>query len=164
MSESRLRHHILCDSLFYDPGRNRCFWLCPAGLFRENPINRERDNADCRTSMPRTHDEELGRRRFQLVKEQAVEDAVAKIRHAPAAGWDSFSMADYSLLREILGELWIRIGRERWEQYSFSTLTRQDILTLLALGAGMKDGTLTGETLGKMDEILSHSKNKSPEA
>jgi len=132
--------------------------------FRENPINRERNNPDYKTSMPRTYDEELGRRRFQLVKEQAVEDVVAKIRHAPAAGWDSFSMADYSLLRGILGELWIRIERERWEQYSFSMLTRQDILALLALGAGMKDGTLTGETLGKMDAILSHPENISPES
>lgn len=112
--------------------------------------------------MPRTYDEELGRRRFQLVKEQAVEDAVAKIRHAPAAGWDSFSMADYSLLREILGELWVGLERERWEQYSFATLTRQDILALLALGAGARGRTLTSATLEEMDAILSHARNDRP--
>src|SRR5208337_1796039 len=93
--------------------------------------------------MSQTRDEELGRRRFQLVKEQAVEDAVEKIRRAPAVDWPTLCAADCMLLREILGELWICLERERWEQYTFSTLTHQDILDLLALGAGMRGHTLT---------------------
>ncbi len=66
--------------------------------------------------MSQTRDEELGRRRFQLVKEQAVEDAVEKIRRAQAVDWPSLCAADCMLLREILGELWICLEREKWEQ------------------------------------------------
>jgi hypothetical protein len=113
--------------------------------------------------MSRTSDEELGRRRFQLVKEQVVEDAVEKIRRAPAAEWQSLRTPDYSLIREILGELWVSLERERWEQYSFSTLTRQDLADILALGTGTRDHTLNPETLGKMDAILSHARNNQPE-
>ncbi|MEN6395940.1 MAG: hypothetical protein ABFC78_05600 [Methanoregula sp.] len=114
--------------------------------------------------MSRTSDEELGRRRFQLVKEQAVEDAVEKIRRSPAAEWQSLYTTDYSLLREILGDLWVSLARERWEQYSFSTLTRQDIIDLLTLGKRSRGHALTPKTLGEMDAILSHTRNKSPES
>ena len=68
--------------------------------------------------MSQTRDEELGRRRFQLVKEQAVEDAVEKIRRAQAVDWPSLCAADCILLREILGDLWICLERKKWEQYS----------------------------------------------
>jgi len=106
--------------------------------------------------MSRTSEEELGRRRFQLVKEQAVEDAVEKIRRAPAAGWESFHTADYTQLREVLGELWVNLERERWEQYSFSTLSRQDIIDILLLAKDTGGRTISPATLGKMDAILSH--------
>jgi hypothetical protein len=111
--------------------------------------------------MSQTRDEELGRRRFQLVKEQAVEDAVEKIRRAQAVDWPSLCAADCMLLREILGELWICLERERWDQYSFSRLTKQDISDLLALGAGLRDHTLSCSTIEKMEAILSHSRNTS---
>jgi hypothetical protein len=111
--------------------------------------------------MSRTSDEELGRRRFQLVKEQAVEDAVEKIRRAQAVDWPSLCAADCMLLREILGELWICLERERWERYSFSTLTKQDISDLLTLGAGMR-GHLSCSTIEKMEAILAHTRNKCP--
>jgi len=114
--------------------------------------------------MSRTSDEELGRRRFQLVNEQAVEDAVEKIRRSPAAEWQSLRTTDYTLLREILGELWISLERERWEQYSFSTLTRQDILDLLKLGTRARGRALTPTTVGEMDAVLSHTRNNPPES
>ena len=113
--------------------------------------------------MSHSREEELGRRRFQLAKEQAVEKAVENIRHAPAVKWPSLCPADCQLLREILGEIWVCLERERWEQYSFSTLTRQDILALLALGAGTGGCTLSCGTLEKIDAILSHKRNSPPE-
>lgn len=109
--------------------------------------------------MSRTSEEELGRRRFQLVKEQAVEDAVEKIRRAPNAGWETFNTTDYLLLREILGELWGSLERERWGQYSFSTVSRQDILDLLFLGTRSRGRALTPATLKEMDAILSHARS-----
>jgi hypothetical protein len=112
--------------------------------------------------MSRTSEEELGRRRFQLQREQAVEAAVEKIRHAPAAEWHSFSNADYTLLREILGEIWINLEREKWEEYSFSTLTCQDIQDLIALGKKAKGHVISGAVFDEMDAILSHSRHSSP--
>jgi len=112
--------------------------------------------------MSRTNEEELGRRRFQLVKEQAVEDAVEKIRRAPAVGWESLSTTDYTLLREVLADLWVNLERERWEQYSFSTLSRQDILDILSLAKDTGGRAISQTTLGKMDAILSHARENPP--
>jgi len=111
--------------------------------------------------MPHTSDEELGRRRFQLFREQAVEAAIGKIRRAPAAEWPTFSNNDYTRLREILGELWTHLEREKWDQYAFSTLTRQDIRDLLALGSPAQGHALSRSALETMDAILSHSRSAS---
>ena len=108
--------------------------------------------------MSRTSEEELGRRRFQLFREQAVEAAIEKIRHAPDAEWHSFSNAEYTLLREILGELWINLEREKWAEYSFSTLTRQDIQALISLGHKAKGHAISSAVIDEMDAILSHSR------
>jgi len=112
--------------------------------------------------MSRISEEELGRRRFQLFKEQAVEAAIEKIRHAPAAEWHSFSNADYTLLREILGELWINLEREKWEEYSFSSLNRQDVRDIITIGNRTKGHAMAGAVLDEMDAILSHSRHGHP--
>jgi hypothetical protein len=114
--------------------------------------------------MPRTSDDTLGRRRFQLSREQAVESAIEKIRHAPSAEWHSFSGADYTRLRDILGDLWISLEREKWDQYSFSTLTRQDIRDLITLGAVSPGHPLSRSTIEEMDAILSHCRRSHPSA
>jgi hypothetical protein len=105
--------------------------------------------------MPRTSDETLGRRRFQLLTEQAVEDAIEKMRQAQAAELHTLSHADYLFLQEILGDLWINLEREKWEKYSFSGLTRQDIHELIALGKKVRDHPMAGAVVEKMDAILS---------
>jgi hypothetical protein len=109
--------------------------------------------------MSRTSNDELGRRRFQLGKAHAVEEAIEKIRRGPAVDWPSLCGADCRLLREILGELWVCAGRERWEQFTFSTLTHQEIRDLLTLGAGMEGHTLSCANLEKMEKILSHTQS-----
>jgi hypothetical protein len=114
--------------------------------------------------MSRTSEEELGRRRFQLSREQAVEAAIEKIRHAPAAGWDSFSGTDYTRLRDILGELWVSLEREKWGEYAFSTLTRDDIRDLLTLGASAQGRALSRSALEEMDAILSHTRQSQKKA
>jgi hypothetical protein len=109
--------------------------------------------------MAPTSEEELGRRRFQLFKEQAVETAIEKIRHAPAAEWQSFSGTEYTRLRDLLGELWISIEREKWKEYSFSTLTSDDLRALLALGASAQGRALSRSTLEEMEAVLSHTRH-----
>ncbi|MCK9632832.1 MAG: hypothetical protein M0R30_14475 [Methanoregula sp.] len=112
--------------------------------------------------MSRTSEEELGRRRFQLLRQQAVEAAIEKIRHAPAAEWHSFSGADYTHLRDILGELWIHIEREKWNEYAFSTLTRDDIHDLLTLGTSAQGRALPRSVLDAMEAILAHTRHSRP--
>ncbi|HVP96443.1 hypothetical protein [Methanoregula sp.] len=113
--------------------------------------------------MSRTSNEELGRRRFQLGKAHAVEEAIEKIRRGPAVNWSTLCGAECRQLRDILGELWVCIGKEKWEEYTFSTLTEQEIRDLLALGAGKEGHALTCATVEKMDAILSHRKSTSPD-
>jgi len=109
--------------------------------------------------MPHTSDDTLGRRRFQVSRDQAVEAAIEKIRHATDADWHSFSGTDYTLLRTLLGEMWIYLEREKWKEYAFSTLTRQDIRELITLATAEKGRALSRATLEKMDAILSHTKD-----
>ncbi|MFA4860153.1 hypothetical protein [Methanoregula sp.] len=111
--------------------------------------------------MSRSSDESLGRRRFQLRREQAIESAIEKIRRAPAVEWHSFSDADYSHIRKILGDLWVHLGREKWDQYVFSSVTRQDIRDIIDLGTCPPDRALPCKILDEVDGILSHSRNTS---
>ncbi|PKG33091.1 hypothetical protein [Methanoregula sp.] len=109
--------------------------------------------------MPSTSKEELGRRRFELQKEQAIEAAIEKIRRAPDAGWASFSGGDYTRLREILAEIWIGVDREKWQQYTFSTLTKEDIRELLELYGTAPGRAIPRATMEAMDAVISHTKN-----
>jgi hypothetical protein len=113
-------------------------------------------------TMPKTSDETLGRRRFQLCRELAVEAAIEKIRYAPAAEWHTLSQADYALLRETLGEIWTSLEREKWDRYSFSSLTCHDIRDLISLGHRVKGHGITGSLIDEMDAILSHTRHKPP--
>lgn len=128
-----------------------------AGPGRENTITLD-GIIPIHCTMSRTSEEELGRRRFQLFREQAVESAIEKIRHAPAAEWQSFSGSDYTRLRDILGELWINLEREKWGGYSFSSLTRQDLQDLITLGTSAQGRSLPRSVIEEMDAILSHSR------
>ena len=114
--------------------------------------------------MPSTSEEELGRRRFQLQKEQAIEAAIEKIRRAPDAEWASFSGTDYTRLREILAEIWIGVDREKWQQYAFSTLTKADIRELLTLGGTAPGRAIPRATMEAMDAVISHAKNAGKKA
>ncbi len=106
--------------------------------------------------MPRTSDDVLGRLRFQLSRDQAVEAVIAKVRHSPTAEWNSFCAEDYALFHEIFGELWTNLEREKWEVYAFSLLTRQDLSELLALGKKAKSHGYAGTVLTDMEAILAH--------
>jgi len=114
--------------------------------------------------MPSTSEEELGRRRFQLQKEQAIEAAIEKIRRAPDAEWASFSGRDYTRLREILAEIWIGVDREKWQQYAFSTITKADIRELLTLGGAAPGRATPRATIEAMDAVISHAKNAGKKA
>jgi len=105
--------------------------------------------------MSRSTEESLGRRRFQIQKEKAVEDAYEKIRRSFLEDWKCFSSEDCARLREVLGEIWINVDRDCWKDYCFSTLSHNDILSLIAIAKeGLCKKCLTSDTLARLDEIL----------
>jgi len=89
--------------------------------------------------MPDVTNDERGRRVFQLHKERAVETALEKIRHNPVSGLGSFSNDDLKTLNYILGEAWVSVGRQIWEQSSFTRLNRQDLEEMIQIGNDVKN-------------------------
>ena len=105
--------------------------------------------------MSRSSEEDLGRRRFQIQREKAVEDAYEKIRRSFGKDWQCFSGEDCAAIREVLGEIWISVDRDCWNDYCFSTLSHADLLSLIAIakeGQGLK--CMTQDKLARLDEIL----------
>lgn len=103
-----------------------------------------------------TTDDTLGRRLFQIQKEKAVEDALEKIRHGMGREWDSFSPSDSEVLKEILGDCWTSIDRNRWGTYSFSKLSKHDVNSLITIGKEVKaKPPLSNNLLKSLDNILS---------
>lgn len=99
--------------------------------------------------------ENLGRRRFFLHRDKAVEDALERIRHGAGTEWEAVPAEDRNDLRMALAEIWTHTTRERWDQYCFSTIRRKDISRLAALGRDiMARHHLTDESRMAMEEIL----------
>jgi hypothetical protein len=89
--------------------------------------------------MSRSTEDNLGRRRFLLHRDKAVEQALERIRHAPHAGLDMLSSEELAGLRLALSDIWENCGYERWQQYCFSTLTKPDLLNLITLVSTMRE-------------------------
>jgi hypothetical protein len=105
--------------------------------------------------MSHSTEEGLGRRRFQIQKEKAVEDAYEKIRRSFGVDWQCFSAEDCALLREVLGEIWISVDRDCWNDYCFSTLSHADLLSLIAIAKeSLCQKCMTPYALARLDEIL----------
>ena len=83
-------------------------------------------------------DDNLGRRRFLLHRDKAVEQALERIRRAPDSRWETLSPGERAGLKAVLTEIWENCERVRWQQYCFSTLNKSDILRLIALGEEMR--------------------------
>lgn len=84
-------------------------------------------------SMSSTTEDNLGRRRFQLHRDKAVEQSLEKIRRAPDSGWETLTSEQRTRLKAVLADIWENSEQRRWEQYCFSTITRPDILRLITL-------------------------------
>jgi len=84
-------------------------------------------------------DDNLGRRRFQLHRDKAVEQSLEKIRRAPGSGWESLTPEQRARLKTVLAEIWENCEHRRWEQYCFSTITRPDILQLITLADDLRE-------------------------
>jgi hypothetical protein len=105
--------------------------------------------------MSRSTEEDLGRRRFQVQKEKAVEEAYEKIRRSFGDDWQCFSAEDCKVLRDVLGEIWINVDRDCWKNYCFSTLSYNEVLTLIAIAKEvLSQKCVTKDALARLDEVL----------
>jgi hypothetical protein len=105
--------------------------------------------------MSSSTEDNLGRRRFLLHRDKAVEHALERIRHADEAEWETLSAEQRTRLKEFLTELWIDTPRERWDQFCFSTLTKPHLLHLISLWNDWAEHhRLTAESRKTLDEIL----------
>jgi hypothetical protein len=100
-------------------------------------------------------DDNLGRRRFLLFRDKAVEFALERIRHSPEAEWEKLSPEERAGLKDALTEIWENCKRERWQQFSFSIVNRSDILALITLGNEIRARhNLTDMTRAAVEAIL----------
>ncbi len=90
--------------------------------------------------MPEITPDERGRRVFQIHREKAVESAVDRIRENLGQDWKLLSGADITILRFILSEAWVSMGREQWGRCAFSRLGKRDIEAIIEIGIRIKDG------------------------
>jgi len=105
--------------------------------------------------MSPSNEDNLGRRRYQLHRDKAVEQSLEKIRRAPDSGWEALSPEERAGLREVLAEVWENCERGRWQQFCFSTLTKADIPQLVVLGNDIKARHhMTDETKVAVEAIL----------
>ena len=108
--------------------------------------------------MPDISEEELGRRRFQIRKEKAVEDALIKIRHNIGPAMISLTQEDMQSLKSLLEEVWVNGDRGRWDKYSFSALTISQIDALIAIGRDAVYRQKPDDYVTAADSILSGRK------
>jgi hypothetical protein len=93
-------------------------------------------------------DEDVGMRAFRVRRAQAVETALRRIRSTIGAGWDVFSAEDVQALEWALGETWAFIERSEWDDFTFSALDIDDIVSLMSAGR-----RLMRETHGTLSTI-----------
>jgi len=105
--------------------------------------------------MSHSTEDNLGRRRYLLHRDKAVEHALERIRRAPDSGWETLTPEERAGLKQVLNEIWENCDRERWHEYCFAILTKTDIMSLIALGNDMKTRhNMTDETRGAIEDIL----------
>jgi hypothetical protein len=105
--------------------------------------------------MPEVTDDERGRRVFQIHKEMAVEKALEKIRQNIGQDWKIYSATDIELLKYLLGEGWISMDRRRWEGFTFTRLTRNDLDEIIRMAKEVKrKERLESDAVRDVTEIL----------
>jgi hypothetical protein len=111
------------------------------------------------TGMPEVSKTEIGRRYFQLQKEKGVEKAIAKIRQSLGSDWSLFTMGDIEALKYILGQSWVYLERDVWENVSFTQLTRLELRDLIQTGKDALDRKFNEEAaVQKSNKILLSSR------
>jgi hypothetical protein len=100
-------------------------------------------------------EDNLGRRRYLLERDKAVEESLEKVRRAPDSQWATLSSEERTMLKAVISEIWETCERGHWKQFCFSTLTKPDLLRLVVLGNDMMARHhMTDETRTAVEAIL----------
>ena len=83
--------------------------------------------------MSHTTGDDLGRRRFLLHRDKAVEEALEKIRRSEDSGWDSLTPEERAWLKNALAEIWENCDHSRWNEFCFSAMKHSAIFDLISL-------------------------------
>ena len=89
---------------------------------------------------------EIGRRFFKLQKEKQVEKAIEKIRQAQGSEWVLYSQGDIEALMQVLGEVWIFVERDSWDQIAFTRLSGMELRELIRYGRDVQDSVISGKS------------------
>jgi hypothetical protein len=105
--------------------------------------------------MPEITTDERGRRVFQIHKEKAIENAIEKIRLNLEQDWRLFSASDIKMIEYMLGEVWIVMGKQKWQRLAFTRLTKHDLDEIIQVGRGIKrEGKLEQIEISKVIDIV----------
>lgn len=105
--------------------------------------------------MPEITADERGRRVFQIQRKKAVENAIEKIRLNLGQDWKLFSSSDIEMIEQMLGEVWISIGKQRWERLAFTRLTKGNIDEIVHIGKEMsREGKTEQAAIIKVVDIM----------
>ena len=89
---------------------------------------------------------EIGRRFFKMQKEKQVEKAIEKIRQAQGSEWALYSQGDIEALKQVLGEVWIFMERDSWDQIAFTRLSGIELRELIRCGRDVHDSVISGKS------------------
>ena len=89
---------------------------------------------------------EIGRRFFKIQQEKQVEKAIEKIRQAQGSEWVLYSQSDIKALMEVLGEVWIFMERDSWDQIAFTRLSGIELRELIRSGRDVHDSVISGKS------------------
>jgi hypothetical protein len=106
--------------------------------------------------MPEVTDDERGRRVFQIHREMAVEKALEKIRQSIGQDWKIYSTTDIDFLKYLLGECWISLDRRKWDGFTFTRLSRDNLNEIIRMAKEVrKKERQETEVIRDVIEILS---------
>jgi hypothetical protein len=89
---------------------------------------------------------EIGRRFFKMQKEKQVEKAIEKIRQAQGSEWACYSPGDIEALKQVLGEVWIFMERDSWDQVAFTRLSGIELREPIRYGRDVHDSVISGKS------------------
>jgi hypothetical protein len=110
----------------------------------------------------RTDDESLGRRRYLVNKQRAVERSLERWRRGLRADWQLLSRDDVANMAYIAGELWATLARDEWERMHFSKLGLHETRLIIAHADRLqRHGIRREETIEEVMRLVEQARARS---